>query len=77
MQPGDLSATENLRLIQSRQEVGAVYQSALVLRPELICQFSGFSMVDVSPIHRATAADSSYYLNFRSACAGYPETRCD
>lgn len=59
MQPGDLSATENLRLIQSRQEVGAVYQSALVLRPELICQFSGFSMVDVSPIHRATAADSS------------------
>lgn len=44
MQPGDLSAAENLRSIQSRQEVGAAYQSAPGAEARAH-QFSGFSMV--------------------------------
>lgn len=44
MQPGDLSAAENLRIIQSRQEVGAAYQSAPGAEARAH-QFSGFSMV--------------------------------
>lgn len=46
MQPEDRS--ENLRIIQSRQEVGAAYQSAPGAEARAH-QFSGFSMVDVSP----------------------------